>query len=418
MLPEEWTQMARYAVYVRTLYNRLAAPLSSKHISSDSWRIIRRDFTDRPILPNLRVLDWTAGEANTDFAALVAFLSPSLKDLTIDCAVGAVRNGTPSGLEEGWIAQMTNLVSELSKRVPALVSLSVICNNLSPGIVIQPLSLRHPPSLRRLSLAAYYNARLGLEGLKAMSCFTTVESLTLSLAFADIPQTDLPSRIELNSLVSLRLSSSTRDVGIKPVYDIIASPNLRELHIGNAHCAGDAAFRRMSAAWARSFPSLEVLDCWVAFADVEPPPEPCSSLSSLLRPLSGLRRMREVTVFLCCVPIVLDDNDLLAFAQAWPSLEKLHLGSTETYSSSLGISLLGLLSLSTYCPNLSSLKLHHLVLRPEDIAQLPLERSCPPHGLRMLEVKSGLSPEMYEVVRDRVFPNLHRFIAPQELYDR
>ncbi|KAI9061690.1 hypothetical protein FKP32DRAFT_1686970 [Trametes sanguinea] len=382
MLPGEWARLSSYAIYVRELYHVRPVPIRPGNITEQTWTLLLRAFGNRPLLPNLQVLKWDAEEAHTELAALDILLCPSLEQLSIKCT-------TPSSM----------------------------CAHVArdPDAMIQLLSLSHPQSLRELCSSACESRHIHLQSLKALPRFTTIKSLGLCLTIADIPQADLPPKLELDNLESLSLYSlPAHGVGLNPAYDVFASTNLRTLDIWRVQYISDAALQRMSSAWARSFPCLEVFECSIGFpamqdsdsdSETEPPLPSPAPLTSLLEPLLDLRRMREVIVGFYVSPVV-SDHDLTVFAQAWPSLEKLHLGWGTDDSPSSGPGLLGLLALSIGCPKLVSLELAEFTFCAEDAAQLPPEPPSPHHALRKLQVTNGMSPDAYNLVRHKIFPNL------------
>ncbi|KAI9061692.1 hypothetical protein FKP32DRAFT_1677895 [Trametes sanguinea] len=408
MPTEHWDRLTNYAAYVRRLYYTDPAHRRLRDITAETWKLILRTFSDRPLLPNLQILKWSVEEADTEFAALAAFLPPSLESLSLECIARPSWNVDISELECAWRTQLDILVPELPSRTPRLTSISVFCGIIDPGHVVQTLSTNHPRSLRAMKLSSPHDGpSLDLASLMALARFTTVESFEFGLRLGSTPPVGLPPKLELDSLVSLLLNPRGREVGINPAYEVFSSANLRKLHLNNVNYTGDAALRRMSTAWAQCFPRLEEFRLWIAYAVGEPLPVPQSSFSQLLGPLLGITSIREFIVDICWIPFVVGDHDITAFAQAWPSLEKLHIGLASHDPSSYQPGLLALLALTTHCPCLASLQLNRLVFRPEDVAQLPPHASSPPHKLSRFQLIYGMLPETYHIVRDRIFPNLN-----------
>ncbi|OSD04118.1 hypothetical protein PYCCODRAFT_1466540 [Trametes coccinea BRFM310] len=419
MPDEDWGRLTSYAAYVQKLYHTQPAHRRPRDITAQTWTLILREFSNRPLLPNLRVLKWDAEEVDTEFAAITAFLPPSLKSLSIGCIARPSWHVDPSELKHAWKTQLNNLISELPNRVPQLSSISISCGIIDPNYIVQTLSLNQPCSLRAMALSAPHDAPpLNLCALKAVARFTTVESLDFALQIAKMPRAELPARLELDGLVSFLLNPiGGPGIGINPAYEVFSSANLRKLHLNNVRYTGDAALRRMSTAWARSFPRLEVFRLWIAYADMQPLPEPQSSLSDVLGPLLGIGTIREFNVDLCWIPLVVGDSDLTAFAEAWPALGKLRIALAAHDPSCYQTGVLGLLALSAHCPRLASLDLNRLVFGPEDVGQLPPVASSPPHQLRSLQVVYGILPETYHLVRERIFPNLNMTIYEDKYYN-
>ncbi|CDO75700.1 hypothetical protein BN946_scf184585.g13 [Trametes cinnabarina] len=287
MALDEWDRLTGYAAYVRKLYVVQPPHLRPKDITAESWTLIVQAFGNRPLLPNLRTLEWNTDQRDTEFAGLTAFLAPTLENLTVFCNAHSPWESTL--LEPAWRSRVDQFIPEIPRRVPRLVNFSFHCGALHPDCVVGPLSLNHPHSLRALTLAADYRAGpLSHFSITAMARFTTVEYLNFRLAVADIPLADLLPKLELDKLDHLFLSP-TGGPGANLAYGLFASVNLRILDLNNVQYTGAAALRRMVTAHARSFPRLGVYKCWLSYQHVQSLPEPHASLSELFRPLLGLR---------------------------------------------------------------------------------------------------------------------------------
>ncbi|KAJ2977031.1 hypothetical protein NUW54_g11474 [Trametes sanguinea] len=120
--------------------------------------------------------------------------------------------------------------------------------------------------------------------------------------------------------------------------------------------------------------------------------------------MSGMRR---ASFGIANIPVVVDDNDIVAFSQSWPSLEALSI-TTRPYrgdSTRITVGLSSLLSLARNCPHLASLDLKSLNNDSVALSQLP--SSTPKqYTLRTLQVHNDLEPAVHRLLADKVFPNL------------
>ncbi|KAI9062618.1 hypothetical protein FKP32DRAFT_814087 [Trametes sanguinea] len=413
---DECDRLLQYATYVRRLFALGPTPFKRAEITEEGWMSIIHALGDQPFLPNLGTLHWLVDRPAEEIPRMTALLSSSVKVMKVYCLMDLEQEVRPPEIQEAWQPYLQQLIETLPERAPKLVDLAFHTEDLDTRLVLEPLSLTHSDSLRTLSLSnAPKCTRISfdLPGLLPLTRFTALQSLTLTLSLADIVVDDRTPEIRLDNLTQLRLPYHP---GHSCALDAIASTSLRELEISGLNCFIPFSFQSICASWVRSFPQLESISCWLASEDVE---QVASRLpiSTLFEPLLTLPRMRKVWIaFTSWLPIVVTDQDFTTFAQAWPLIEQLHLTAAAFHLSCYQTGLPSLVALATHCPRLSDLLMVQLVIRQDDVDNLPSETPNPLHALRAVKVNYGMQPAVYRLVRDRIFPNLVQKPAEDWLY--
>jgi len=134
---------------------------------------------------------------------------------------------------------------------------------------------------------------------------------------------------------------------------------------------------------------------------------------SVIRPLLNLHKVEEITLDFLDTPgdVSLEDNDVKAMANAWPTLVTLdlRLRLSKACESAAAPSLVSLVSLAQSCPQLQNLCLPSLRLEISS-AQVEVMAPLMSHGLKALSIDDeNLSiPKPIPVARvlDRLFPRI------------
>ncbi|KAL7280558.1 hypothetical protein ACG7TL_005491 [Trametes sanguinea] len=397
-----------YAPYVRRLYALSLDIRLSKHaeITEEGWMSVIRALGDQPLFPNLQTLYWLMERPTAEMPQIKALLSPSIKVLKLSCHVELETEQRPVEIQEAWKPHLQQLIEALPERVPELVDLAFYTKDLDARLVLDPLSLSYPASLRTLALSSSpqrTRISFGPRSLLPLMRFATIQSLRLALPIADVAIDDRMPEIRLDNLTELCIVYHR---GYRCALDAISSSNLRELKVSDVQCFIPSSFQSTCATWVRSFPRLESINCELASVHVGRVASRWP-VFTLFQPLLALPRMRKVCItFTSWIPIEITDHDLITFAQAWPSIEQLHLAPTAVDLSRLQTGLPSLVALSAHCPHLSDLRMVQLVIREDDIANLPPEPPNPLHALRTVKLNFGMKPATYRLIRDMIFPNL------------
>ncbi|KAJ2982293.1 hypothetical protein NUW54_g10769 [Trametes sanguinea] len=193
------------------------------------------------------------------------------------------------------------------------------------------------------------------------------------------------------------------------VSHMLTSIELRSLTLPDICYHDLPTFQSYCTIWRQSFPQLESFTCalWTLDDDFDLDDVPLWPLSSAFEKLLSLPRMRKFSVeYAHWIPLTVKNDDLIAFARAWPSLETFSITVIPFDKSCLLAGLPGLHAFAENCPKLSKLQITKINVRPEDSSHLPLHPPYPHHGLRTLDIEHGLDAETYDIVRKRLFPNL------------
>ncbi|KAL7280560.1 hypothetical protein ACG7TL_005493 [Trametes sanguinea] len=386
----EYDRLLQYAPYVRRLYalSPATTPFRRAEITEEGWVSVIRALGDQPLLPNLGTLHWLMERPAEELPQITTLLSPSIKILKLFCHVDLEQEQRLAEVQEAWKPYLQRLIEALPQRVPELIDLGFYTEDLDTRLVLEPLSLNHPPSLRTLSLSnspQCTSIAFDPPGLLPLTRFATIQSLTLTLSLADLVVDGRTPEIRLDNLTELRIPYHP---GHSCALNAIASSSLRELEVSGLQCFIPSTFQNISSEHVE-----RVASRW--------------PISTLLQPLLALPRMRKVWIaFTSWLPIKVTDHDVTTFAQAWTSIEQLHLAAAAFDLTCYQTGLPSLVALATHCPHLSDLLMVQLVIREDDIANLPPEPPNPLHALRAVKVNYGMQPATYRLVRDMIFPNL------------
>ncbi|OSD02362.1 hypothetical protein PYCCODRAFT_1435362 [Trametes coccinea BRFM310] len=425
----EWNRLRKYAVYVKsvTFFNRIypgpsriATRWGRMELSRDSWSSIKQLFSDNPVFPNLQHLRWQFVEVDFEVNAFAHFLPSSLRTLAINCQTSSHFPEThwPQSLEL-WSDRLPMIMEEISTRAPELVKLSLSYGgSLTAAHFLTPLSLTHPASLRDLAIEGLYDSPLQVSDIVLLSRLP-LESLTL----------DGRHRIERRGISNLNPSepvcaqsvafSGLRDLRFSRHYDALSSLSLclnsatvESLHIDEYGFITAPSLRQDCAAWKRAFPSLTDFACtfmpWSRTrVDGLPLTDGSESISAIYTPLLELRNMRRASFRIANVPVIVNDNDLVAFSESWPLLEVLSITTHPYVGDSPGftVGLSGLLSLARNCPRLAFLDLTSLVIDPVVLSS-SMDRTPKQFAMQTLQVRHDLEPAVRRLLADVVFPNL------------
>ncbi|OSC97990.1 hypothetical protein PYCCODRAFT_1037577 [Trametes coccinea BRFM310] len=418
----EWSRLRKYAAYVRavTFKSRIYCPLyltswarGRMEMSHQSWSSIKNLFGDDSVFPNLQRLDWQIAEVDFQFDSLSHFLSPSLRTLVINCQV-ASRIPVRQEYRDTWSGHLRQLVSDVLRRSPQLAELTLYYGgSLTPAQFFNPLALTPPLSLRSLTIVGPTDKAVDLSDLRILAQIPHLESLTFrkDLEFDDSPTPGHPRcGVTFPHLRSLRFLS--RYVATNARYHMLASASLQSLHI-SSYCFIDASSLQHDCVnWTRSFPSLAHFTC--SFNRKEPSDPGATlwyvphSIPALFAPILALRSIREFSINLANVCALVEDRDLAAFAESWPSLEVLAL-KTWPYPHGVPESTVGLqgfLSLARGCPRLSMLNLDAVCIDTETLSQAALVSVPTQCTLRTLRVRGVLSPGVRLLLAEHMFPSL------------
>ncbi|KAL1946051.1 hypothetical protein VTO73DRAFT_15178 [Trametes versicolor] len=311
--------------------------------------------------------------------------------------------------EVEWAARIKLWIHAVTQLAPRcdLVRLSFTICDLPPSLVAIPLSLVAPDlprSLKQLVLGTDMSL-IDYPSLKALANMPNVGTLELDEARtaswrepASLPSRDgLPAVVDFPHLESLVIHECRIENSLSRV---ITSGSLRYLRIDEMEYRDSATLRHSCAALAAVFPSLNWLSISLPRSG---PQESPPTILDLLGPFFR-HRMEDVRVGTLRTPYTTDDDDIIALSRAWPTLARLHIVASRGVAlPECNIGLRGLQSLATHCPSLTRLRVERVVVRPEDVAQLPLDP--PSHRLRSLRVNEGVSPDTYRLITDKIYPN-------------
>ncbi|KAL7280553.1 hypothetical protein ACG7TL_005486 [Trametes sanguinea] len=336
----------------------------------------------------------------------IAALSPSLRSLSITFdMVRCYNTSRMAKLPSTWIAPLEKFVSQLQERVPQLVDLYFELYSLQLDWVAIPLSLNHPPSLRRLCLSNRFAIpSIGRPGLLALTHFAAIEELEITLHIRPETAMKMSTPVRLDTLYSLTIR---HHADLNPMLDVLTAVQLRSLTLPDLCFHNFAAFQSTCAMWPQSFPQLESLSCSLGSHEDNLDRDTFWPLSSAFEKVLSLPRMRTFSVhFASWVPLRVNNEDLLTFARSWPLLETFSITVGHLVQPCLLVGLLGLHAFAENCPKLSKLRITEVHVRPEDDPHLPPNPPYPHHPLRTLDIQHGLDAGTYDIVRKRLFPNL------------
>ncbi|KAJ2968903.1 hypothetical protein NUW54_g13089 [Trametes sanguinea] len=388
-------------------------------LSRDGWSCIKCYFADRPVFPNLRNLRWQLVEADFEIGSVVHFLSPSLRTLEFSCR-NTSRNAVAQQSLDTWSDRLRLVMDDISTRVPQLAKLSLsYSGSLTAAQFLTPLSLTSHPFLRHLTLEGSPDKALEFPDIVILSRIPQLESLMLNGGHHASQGISNPSEsghtqsqhVEFPRLRSLHFLNYYS--ALNPLDEWITSATLQSLQFDQYSFFNAPNVRQNCDTWTRAFPSLRSFTCTFTYWNTIrgtgglPLANEHESISALFSPLLGVSGMRRASFGIANIPVVVDDNDIVAFSQSWPSLEALSI-TTRPYrgdSPRITVGLSSLLSLARNCPHLASLNLKSLNIDSVALSQLP--SSTPKqYILRTLQVHNDLEPAVHRLLADKVFPNL------------
>ncbi|KAI0656436.1 hypothetical protein C8Q70DRAFT_1056669 [Cubamyces menziesii] len=403
-----WARLRKYAAYVRILY-LWRWPVHMPYVlTPESWTSMEVLFGDQPIFPNLRNLLWGAGHPEAELLGILRFLPPTVDKLFLSCYT------SPRPDEElgpVWRALLPRVVEDICKRVTRLSHFSVYLGDIDGSELLTVLSLSHPPTLRGLNLRTQYGAPpITFSSFMGLARIIDLENLILCVECDSDSAASLPSLLGLPRLRHLRIPCYSELSS--PAYGVITAARLQSLNVHSMPYSSIAYLQRTCATWACSFPNLEVLNFELSPSTPQDG-VPTRSLLTAARALLDLRNIRTFVLHAQGCPLTVEDVDLTAMSEAWPSLTELCLGtmSTPDYSSGSTAGASGLLSLAINCPRLTTLKFNQIVLRTEDDSVWPEEPLN--HPLKKLEVTRGIAPNVCHL-HDKLFPCLNLQGEPAE----
>ncbi|CDO75920.1 hypothetical protein BN946_scf184873.g9 [Trametes cinnabarina] len=304
--------------------------------------------------------------------------------------------------EAGW----ANLIRVVGDRGPLLPNLETLDWLVECSVEIAAMSLVWSPTITKATVCLLPIDRYGQVRVEGPPYWPADWQLVRFLV--DHLEPAFPSRchdltiFRSKSITSLRVLS-----GDGNLIGAFCSLDLRSLEFRSSLTVDAATFARNCAIWGRSFSNLETFKCDMTKYDgahhgYDGP------LFLYFAPLLQLSRLREVYIYGQWSSMTLDDDDLLIFAQCWPSLEVLHMSLDPREPQHEKPGLRGMAALAKSCPRLKDLLLMVLDDGLGDDSSLPLnsEGSNPCHGLRKLEVVEGVSADAYRAIRERIFPCL------------
>ncbi|KAI0828697.1 hypothetical protein BC628DRAFT_1363972 [Trametes gibbosa] len=391
----EWERVLHYTVHVQSLHLGHALSIGPKRLDPASYSVIRRFSERKPIFPNLFRMHWVAELSQPD--AMLCFLSPSVEIITVRCDEATAGNPDASTRAE-WALALSNITKAFCERNPRLTDLHLHIEDLSPSSIISALL----PLNALIEFSISSSQSVDLADVQTLAVMPLLEDLHLP-ELAGVPNPalqDLSSGFcSLSRLYLERCSPST---------DIFACPTLKQFSCTSYRYGGEPLLRQSCAAWLRAFPNLEELNIEVASKTLQDV-EPRISLAAAVAPLLGLPSLERLVVrYSTYVPFSVEDADVSTISAALPALTMLILEETsfgrDFPSCTVGVR--GLLAVARNCPNLDILVLRRIVVRPEDVADLPVDSLD--HGLRVLGVQYGFTEEAERVITNKLFQRLEQ----------
>ncbi|OJT01629.1 hypothetical protein TRAPUB_7887 [Trametes pubescens] len=373
------------------------------------WTLLEHQSGGQPLLPRLQTL----AVLNLDphfVQPLVLLLTPSLHTLSLSF-------GDPACSTEWEVAPTA---TRPSGRISAFADVLLRITNASQLPLLSGLCIGDG-GLPKDFPSSYFATLPQLSGLKTLD-------LLYSGAVIDLATLQLISNIP--SLRSLSLEISLNGIGFRGTLQP-GGGELQELHLSGSiddlsHCFGAATLPNVVslAVSVASVPNVGTLqDAFDLICSqvsrsvyevnlfVKPHiPSPSVSLADILRPYLSFGDMNTMTVqFDEYVPLM-DDQDALAFATAWPLLT--HFSYSSYYADTpeslpTQMTVAGLLVFAQRCP-----ELHIFDVPLLDVRVLPPPLSIPAVGqtaLRYMQIPEYLGGDTANllylaVILDRLFP--------------
>ncbi len=363
-----------------------------RDILAATWGHIGRQAQGRPLLPNLRELDWRW--TSTHCCGLLYIISPSLTQLTV-----MVDPSDGSRWEQE--AALKTLLAGVFTIAPGITRLGVEARSsrtLIPATIIARLR-----NVRRLAIGT--QMVVDTDALRPLATLEGLKHLVLDLQTA-VVQDVIPSFVGFNDLESLTLVQHPRD---DLFFRVLASPRLVKLDIGVFVIRSTSSVSRTCEVWAHAFPSLRTISCTFCCMNIPTHSEP---LARQINPLFALPTISSLCLHLGNGQCTISNADIHDIAMAWPGLVTLELSNASSRaadSEGLGVVSESLLDLALRCPNLKKLHLPLLEISWRDLANsegYPLLD----HGLQDLKLPNcKVEFDQYSLgalLLDRLFPHL------------
>ena len=410
MHPYAWGRLYLYAALVE----ELDTIHGEYHLDPCIWHVLRRLARGGPLLPNLRNLQWRI--TSTQCTALAQLLSPSLRELVLQCSTSPGPLSPMEQLEWGFALWMP---LALTLPIPRLTHISLSYSGFHSPAVLYPISKLASLQSFRLCVDRgidTYGAPILISDLFLFLDTERLEHLDVDCELSSL--TDSHSKRHLRNFTALRSLSIPHCPGNDAWYSRFSSRALTRLTIHRYLADTLADFHTTCAIWARHFPSLRSFSCSLA-----PPLGAPVRLADAIAPLFRLRNVREFKLtFALNTQLVVLNADLIDVAQSWPHLTSLALvASSTSRDPSLDAEGPGFAALEAFrlrCPALERLWIPHLVLHARDVpfpAGKPAARAREgegegerEHGLREVVVR-WIDADDYRLAAallDRLFPCL------------
>ncbi|KAI0710294.1 hypothetical protein C8T65DRAFT_777735 [Cerioporus squamosus] len=358
-----WSRYQGYARRVREL-NSVEATNSSEatiSIHPSTWQILLQRLGGAPLLPMLRRLETVV--MLPDPLQGILLLSPTLQHLQLSTPDDYYE---PEDFDPENNIFMNNLIRHISiPSVPADVRRKI--HAAVPEASNHLRSLGRFTALQDLDLY-FAGVRIGQETLQALSSLESLRALRAHVSLKKMAPS-ASFRDGFPALDALTLRGSAED--ILKLLRVLPLDKLTELELNTE--------RRMTAEDYKLFLTSvrSVISSGLTYLSLSPDifnrSQSALSLADLLEPMLSLRELRKLSCQFRTYPKDVSDDDLHAFALAWPKLTSFWaVYNDEIPDRVQPITVPGLIDLLQRCPHLESVGLATL-----NIAHLPLPSSVP-----------------------------------------
>lgn len=375
---------------------------ATHRIAPSVWLQLGSLACGNPLLPNLRELGWVI--STPQCIGLLSFLTPTLTRLRFVC-LGIDTNDAP-GDRRGWQSILQALLQYTFQAAPGITSLTITTGQID----------YFTPHLSNLHSLRYFRGdRVDIRTLHALATLINLEELYVS-QFVTTDETPASfsgfSRLKVLTIIDHPLTNL--------IYGAFASPQLEQLYIVSYPDQRYLDVASSCSIWAHRFPSLRVLSLNIYWEDDLTEPRP---LRDGVAPLLALRNIQIASITSLYTTFSIGDDDIAAFAQAWPRLKSLNLcyssgGCGPGWPPMPSPTPSSFLALATSCPDLKEVRVRRIVVRHDTLPDLDKIDALPrQHGLECLDTQHGdledaMVPEFAQWL-DRLFPHLatHSFNA-------
>ncbi|KAH9925111.1 uncharacterized protein B0H18DRAFT_908859 [Fomitopsis serialis] len=362
----------------------------------------------RPLLPRLRTLVVIEIDA-TKLGALMLLISPSLRRLRMSFmegsfAVESASHSQPSATD--------SLLPHVIAAVPDLTDFWIECGlpeDLPPRYLSELARLER---LEKLNII-YSGAVVDHEALRCISYMTALRAVELSICLDSI---GLSEPLQLGEaflgLEDVHLSGSIHD--IRRVFEAVQFPKLASLGLSISTAPTmEVLTDSLAMVCDRVSRSTTEVHLFIS-AEMD---SPDISLSDILQPYLPFREMTSMNIEFDYHLPGWQDEDMLAFADAWPVLDHFYLACAADAIRGAPLPLpsqptvAGLIELARRCP-----RLRYVTMPSLDVRTLPSPREVPPvehQSMQYLEVSryvGGGTANLLDlaVILDVLFPRLKR----------